>query len=452
MKNTVLVGFDRQVLTPEESIPLTGFGNESVRFHRAVTEDICATCIAITDENDSTVLLVTADFVSISAAVGETVRERIHQATGICRERIIVAGTHSHSAPAVGFDEYPQIRRYSEMCWQKIALAAQNAMADRKPSCLYIGSVETKELNFVRHYTAYDLTTGKLSWLGDLFGTEQGKRLMDHATVADPTLHLAQFKREGGKDVVIANFRAHPHFTGGTEKYDMSSDFVGAFRMALEAMGEYCVAYFQGASGNINEKSRMNGERTFSTCRAHGTALAAYAIECLERCMRPARGSTVKAAQKIFKAQLYIAPEELVEPAKAIHECWKTEYDQEKCIKMGKPYGIRSQYHAWAIIRSQSFTPERGYLTINAVSVGEDFALVTYPGELFDSCGVRMEENSPYAMTMLFGYCHHHTFYLPSAAAFKYTSYETDCTFFQPGTGEQVADFQVQMLKELKNG
>ena len=90
-------------------------------------------------------------------------------------------------------------------------------------------------------------------------------------------------------------------------------------------------------------------------------------------------------------------------------------------------------------------------MILNAVSIGDEFAFVTFPGEMFDSISVRMEENSPYFTTMMLGYCYHHLGYLPSAVAYKYTSYETDITRFAPGTGEMVADKHVEMLRELKN-
>ena len=90
-------------------------------------------------------------------------------------------------------------------------------------------------------------------------------------------------------------------------------------------------------------------------------------------------------------------------------------------------------------------------MTVNAVSIGDEIAFVTFPGELFDALGVRMEENSPYKTTMLLGYSHHHVSYLPSMVAYKYTSYETDITRFAPGEGEKLADVYVQMLNQLKN-
>ena len=110
-----------------------------------------------------------------------------------------------------------------------------------------------------------------------------------------------------------------------------------------------------------------------------------------------------------------------------------------------------AQAAADAIVANYSRTTEKdGKLIMNAVSIGDSFAFVTFPGELFDSLSVRMEDGSPFKTTMLLGYCYHHLNYLPSMAAFKYGSYEVDVTRFQCGMGETVADTYHQMLKELK--
>ena len=85
-----------------------------------------------------------------------------------------------------------------------------------------------------------------------------------------------------------------------------------------------------------------------------------------------------------------------------------------------------------------------------AVCIGDEFAFVTFPGELFDTISVGIEEGSPYPTTMLIGYSTGHIGYLPSAYAFEYTSYETDITRFVEGTGEIVRDEYIRMLSEIK--
>ena len=89
---------------------------------------------------------------------------------------------------------------------------------------------------------------------------------------------------------------------------------------------------------------------------------------------------------------------------------------------------------------------------MNAVSIGDSFAFVTFPGELFDTISVGVEEGSPYETTMLIGYSNGHIGYLPSAYAFEYTCYETDITRFAEGTGEIVRDQYISMLESLREG
>lgn len=445
------VGYDRQVVSPDEPIPLGGYSNEPQRFHTAITEDFCVTAVAYSD-GDTTVLTIGTDLCTLTDMFAIEGRQRVSKVTGVPEDRIFIAATHTHSAPALGRREYECIVRYTEKILVHMELTAKTAIEDLKPAKIFTGSIETEHLNFVKHYKMRDRATGEISCIGDQYGTEKGKIYMDHMTKADPTLHIVKFTREGGKDVVLANFRAHPHFTGGYYKYDLSSDYIGAFRMALEAMYDGHVVYFQGASGNINSSTRMSGERRFSTCRSHGMALAAYAYECLGRNMKEVAPAPIKTKQLHFYADINHTMNHLAKEGQRIWEMWRETYDKAKCEEDAAQFGMHSIYHAWAVYANSTRTKEKdGLMILNAVQLAEQLAFVTFPGELFDSLSVRMEEASPFNTTLLLGYCYHHINYLPSMAAFKYGSYEVDTTRFKPGTGEEVADTYVEMLKELKN-
>jgi len=250
---------------------------------------------------------------------------------------------------------------------------------------------------------------------------------------------------------VLANFRAHPHFTGGYTKYDLSSDYIGAFRMALEAMYDCNALYLQGACGNVNSSTRMSAERLYSTCRSHGTALAASVLECLGKHMVDVELAPITTKQVQFYGQIKQVDEELAEAARMVRKIWAETYDRDLCVEKGMPYGIHGPYHAGALLANLDRTTEKdGLMVLNAVTLGKELAFVTFPGEMYDTISVRMEDNSPFATTLMLGYCYHHIGYLPSQAAYKYGSYEVDVTRFAPGTGETVADTYVSMLKELK--
>ena len=443
------VGYNRQIVNPDAPIPLGGFSNEDVRFHTAITEDICITCLAVSD-GTTTVLAISADLCTLRDQFCHKYREAVARVTGLPEERIFIAATHTHSGPVLYRDKYESVRDYYVKFQKHLEIAAVEALRDLKPAKLFVGSLETENLNFVKHYKMRDKVTGEISCIGDCYGTEKGKIYVDHMTKTDPTLHVVRFQREGGKDVVLANFRAHPHFTGGAKKYDLSSDYIGAFRMALEAMCDCHAVYFQGASGNINSSSRLTGERRYTTCRSYGTALAASALECLGRCMKEVTPAPIQTKQVTFYGQINHSQDHLAEEGKRIWELWQQTYDRELVQRECDAAGFTSRFHANAAYTRSKMTPEDGELILNAVSLGKELAFVTYPGELFDSLSARMEATSPFYTTLFFGYCYHHRFYLPSMEAFKYGSYEVDTTRFQPGTGEMVADTFVEMLKELK--
>ena len=445
------VGYSRRTVNPTEPIPLQGYSNEPQRFHTAIVEDICVTAVVYSD-GTTTVMTVGCDLCDILEPIATQGRLRVCAAAGLPEDRVFIAGTHTHAGPALSRQEFDSVVRYTEQFLCGMETAAREAMADLKPAKMYAGSIETEKLNFVKHYKMRDNKTGEISCIGDCYGTAQGKTYLDHMTKADPTLHVVKFTREGGKDVVIANFRAHPHFCGGYFKYDLSSDYIGAFRTAFEAMYDCHCVYFQGACGNINGTSRLPDERKYTTCRSHGMALAAAAYECMAKHLKEVTPGPIKNKQVKLYADINHTMNHLAEEGQRIWSMWRETYDKELCETEAAKSGIHSIYHAWAIYANSTRTREKdGLMVLNAVSLGDELAFVTFPGELFDSLSVRMEDGSPFRTTLLLGYCYHHIFYLPSMAAFKYGSYEVDTTRFKPGTGEQVADTYIEMLKELKN-
>ena len=450
MEHKLFAGYSRQAVIPKEPIPLSGYGNESKRFHKENTEPICITTVALSDENDSTVLMIGMDVAVAYGLVIEPAIRQITKLTGIPADRIYMAGTHTHSGPAIGYD-IPCMNNYVQQLVDAAIATAQDALADRTEAKIYTGSLETENLNFIKHYKVRDMTTGELSVIGDQYGTSQNKILIDHTTQVDPTLHMVKLVREGKKDIVIANFRAHPHFTGGYTAYNLSSDFIGAFRMAIELMADCHAIYFQGACGNINSSTRLHAERRYTTCRSHGTALAAAALECLARCMTQVTPAPITTKQVKVYGEIKTVDKTMEDAARMVDEHWMKTFDRERCVELGEPYGIHSPYHAGALLANlQRTKEEHGWMILNAAVLGEELAFVTFPGEMFDSISVRAEDNSPFNTTLMLCYCHHHIGYLPSAAAYKYGSYEVDITRFAPGTGEMVADTYVEMLKELK--
>ena len=56
-KNVLRAGYGKVCITPEESMPLAGYGNVMFRMSQNVLSDIYSICIALSDADDNTVLL-----------------------------------------------------------------------------------------------------------------------------------------------------------------------------------------------------------------------------------------------------------------------------------------------------------------------------------------------------------------------------------------------------------
>ena len=448
--DTFSVGYSKVCIDPRESVPLSGYGNHQYRYCKDITDSIYATAVAISDGQGNTVVLINTDLITTVTDISSMVQAQVSDKTGVPMEQIIVTSNHSHSVPDPTMSGEEASVRYKEQVIEQITQAGIEAVEDLKPATVSYGSAETVSMNFKRHYYVKDNTTGEITVVGDNFGDTSGKTYVSHTADVDPTVYVVKFVREGGEDVLLCNWRAHPHFTGGSTVYNLSADFIGPFRDALEAKTGAKVVYFQGAAGNVNESSRISGENlTNKNYQSYGNMLADYVVEALED-MTETEPATIGFLQSEFNGQINHDMDYMYYQAREVQTIWSTTADKTQTMAVAEPYGIRSPYHANAIVANHNRTDDTdGIMTFNAIEITPEFAIVTFPGEAFDTIGTRVEEASPYDLTLFFGYAYHHIGYLPDEQTWEYTSYETDITRFVRGTDAQVVDFYLDMLETL---
>ena len=443
-----LAGFGRVDITPQESVPLAGYGNTAKRYFQNIRDRVIGNCVAVTDEENSAVLLFDVDLLVMDEPVLGRVRAGILEKYGIPGDRVMICATHTHSGPDIWNTREAAIVRYHDLLVERLIEAAGKALQDQKPAQLYYGTVEVPNMNFVKHY-CHTTEDGQKLYFGDNFGTQVLDETTQHATENDPSLHVLQFKRESGKDIVIGNWRAHPHFTSGSKKYDLSADYMGAYRRCLEAMRDCHAVFFQGCGGNNNSSTRLAYERRCTTCDSYGMTLAAAAVECLEKNMTEAAPGAVKTKQLWLEYPLDHREDHRLSEAREVQKIWQETNDKAAVMAVASRYGIRSPYHANAIVRKAA-QKESETREINAMSFGPDVAIVT-GSEMFDTISMKTEEGSPFKMTATMGYCNAYRGYIPSKFGFEYTCYESDVAWFAPGIAEKMIETYIEMLKELKD-
>lgn len=90
---------------------------------------------------------------------------------------------------------------------------------------------------------------------------------------------------------------------------------------------------------------------------------------------------------------------------------------------------------------------------VQAITFGRDLALVGYPGDSFVELGLRMKQNSPYALTLVSEQSGNASVgHVPNEKAYPEGSDEVESARLAPGGGEALADAAVRLLTELFHG
>ena len=435
------VGYGKADITPEGPVGMGGYGKSDQRISKGVLSYLYATCIAITDESDNTILVFGLDM--MGCTYGMKYRSDVAKATGVPEENIMMSGSHTHSCPDYSVDTGYQdegLKKFHD----GLIKAAETAMEDRKDAKMYGGSIETEGMNFVRHYLMNDGT-----YAGDNFGsTASGYK--EHVHRADPMLQQIKFVREGDNDIYLTNFQCHPHQTGGMQKYDISADVVGEYRTAMENQLGCEVLYLSGAGGNVNSHSRIKEEQATQDWKEWGIKLAEYAqqVEFTELQTGKVQSSVME-----FTAEINHEDDAYADFCGDLYSRWSknkiTSAELKEIALKERGLVLNSPYHASGISSRAKLDATRTFDTY-VFSFG-DVGLVAFPGEQFDTNGVFIKENSPFKMTIIGTKGNGDYGYFPSIETYAHGSYECDTTKYLRGTAEKLADQFVEMLEEQYN-
>ena len=435
------VGYGKANITPEKPVPLGGYGRSDKRISQGILNYLYATCIAITDADDNTILLFGMDI----TAPGEAYinfGEVVSKATGVPLENIVISASHTHSAPDYGAGDVAGVGDALQLLKNGMVKAAETAMKDRKPAEMAIASVETERMNFVRHYLCNDGT-----YAGSNFG-DTSSGIKEHSSEADPILQLVKFTREGDNDIILTNFQCHPHQTGGSDRFELASDVVGEYRTEMEK-DKVEVIYFSGAGGNLNSTSYIKELNKTQDFHEWGIELAKYARSAQ---YTPVSGGKVQVQKATYEGKVNHEMDAYAASCGQLRSLWdQGKLTTAQVIEEGKALGIElhSAYHAGAISNRAAMGRTESF-DIWTYSFG-DIGFAAVPYEMFDNNGQYIKENSPFAMTVIATLSNRANGYIPSEDIYEYGSYECDTTKFVKGTGEELAEKYVSMLTDLYN-
>lgn len=399
--NGLRVGFGRADITPTFAVGLHGYGNVGERQSQGYFNKLYATCVAITDENNKTVLLYTVDLIFVNNHMLRYFRSAVSEATGVPESNITASGTHTHSGPSPTSNNI----YWNDVFAPAMLEAAQTAMADRSQvAAVHAGSTEIEGMNFVRHYiTDLDKVVGD-----NFYNYKTDGVRVSHTTEVDDEMQLVRFVRKDKQDILMINWQGHPKITSTNEtiigkslRSKASSDYIGTCRDYLEGEdSDLLLAFYLGASGNVNVRSWLSEEQQKNTedPKVYGERLGNRIIEAL-----PA----------------------LVDQGQPTLQCTR------QAVATPQQSGTMTD------------------LELTAVKLG-NIGFVSVPFEMFDTTGMEIKEASPCETTFLLTCSSGHVGYIPAEYAWSYYNcYEVRSTYYARGAAEIFADAAVEALKAM---
>lgn len=251
-------GVSLRVVTPDPLLPVSGGVGPSEPAARR-EGDLTVRAVVVAD-GDTRVALASVDFLGFPAILGDRARARV---AGIPPENIIIAATHTHSAP----DPYA----FPDERGQTGAdLAYLRSVADRLADAINEASVR---LQPVRLKVATGEVKGRVAY------NAYAEALFD------PRCGVIQWVAADGAVVAtLVNYAVHPEVLGSRQGI-CSPDLVGPLYDRLSQQGGGFGIFFNGALGGMvtadNRGPDGRDVSTWAECVRIGTRLADEALRII---------------------------------------------------------------------------------------------------------------------------------------------------------------------------
>jgi hypothetical protein len=415
-------------ITPGPGHPLGGY----LARHGVATgthDDLEASLIWLSTEDDPGVLWVALDALAVDAGLTRTLAGAVAKAVGIAPQRVLVCASHTHSGPEgwtgplhpglPGQRDNGLVDRMTEKVTGAAALL--RACRRRVQARWHAGETEAVGSNRYHPDGPHDTSYGVLELRRD-----------DDTPAA-----------------LLFDYASHPTVLG-PDNLTWSADWPGATRRELAALiGRPVAAFLQGAAGDASSRFVRRG-RDHDEVRTLGGHLATSIAQTLAA----ASSSAATGPVRLTRSSLHLPYRDVpsIEDSLQLRLAAEGEWQRELARHGENHPAVRiaqTRYEGCAMLAAMAATDRPtgcAEVPVSVVSLGE-IAWLHTPFELFASLGLRIRRGSPFRHTRVIGYTDGYLGYLPDADGHRDGIYESYVTLFGPDAAEVLVEHCLKLLR-----
>ena len=431
-------------INPPPGIGLAGYYHE--RGHEGVLDDILVKATVL-DDGPTRAALVVCDLLSMPKWIVAEARKRVEERTGIPGANVLIAATHTHTAPVL-FRESSRdeadgggtevSKNYSQSLPKLIADAVVAAHEKRQPVRVSVAKEQETQLAYNRRFWMRD---GSVGW-------NPGKRnaqIVRPAGPVDPEVGVFYAETTAARPTPVltfVNYALHPDTTGGTR---LSADYPGALSRTLATYKgpDMLTLFANGCCGNINHTDvRWAGAQTSPQEAVRlGTILAAAVFKAYPRLQPLTNPGVLRVRSEVVK---------LPRPAFTPAQLEAAGLDA-RTAKDSTRDGFMKLVRAHRVLDTAAAEGKPLEVEMQVITLGRDVAWVAWPGEIFVELGLSVKAGSPFAHTYNVELANGTVGYIPNKSAYPEGNYEVESARVAEGSGEMLVTSALRMLAELFN-